>query len=135
MKQMKTLEVTAYRIKRLLSETGWGQGELGRRVGVSQQTVQRWATGKVSPNPENLDKLSEVTGHPIFWFMLPPEDGDQVTTPDTMKIGLRERELLQTFGAFPNEDQDKILTELKEEKDRKEKEAERWIAARKGKMA
>ncbi|MCZ6319348.1 helix-turn-helix transcriptional regulator, partial [Escherichia coli] len=36
---MKTLEITAYRIKKLLSETGWSQAELGKLVGVSQQTV------------------------------------------------------------------------------------------------
>ncbi len=52
---MKTLEITAYRIKKLLSETGWSQAELGKLVGVSQQTVQRWAAGLVSPNPDNLD--------------------------------------------------------------------------------
>lgn len=129
---MKTLEITAYRIKKLLSETGWSQAELGEMVGVSQQTVQRWAAGKVSPNPDNFDKLCEVTGHPIFWFMLPPDEGEQVVTPDTMKIGPVQRELLQTFGAFPDEDQEKILKELKEEKERKEREAEKWFKARGG---
>ncbi|EAA9298208.1 XRE family transcriptional regulator, partial [Salmonella enterica subsp. enterica] len=59
-------------------------------------------------------------------------EGEQVVTPDTMKIGPVQRELLQTFGAFPDEDQEKILKELKEEKERKEKEAERWFRARGG---
>ncbi|EAW1193057.1 helix-turn-helix domain-containing protein [Salmonella enterica] len=127
---MKTLEVTAYRIKRLLEEAGWSQAELGRRVGVSQQTVQRWANGKVSPNPENFDQLSKITGHPVFWFMLPPDEEDQVTTPDTMKMGRMERELLQTFNAFPEEDREKMLKDMKDEKDRKEKEAERWFKAK-----
>lgn len=99
-------------------------------VGVSQQTVQRWAAGKVSPNPDNLDKLCEVTGHPIFWFMLPPDEGEQVVTPDTMKIGPTQIELLQTFGAFPEEDQERILRDMKEEKEQKEKEAERWFKAK-----
>ncbi|HAF8817932.1 TPA: helix-turn-helix transcriptional regulator [Salmonella enterica] len=127
---MKTLEITSYRIKKLLSETGWSQEELGRMIGVSQQTVQRWAAGKVSPNPDNLDKLCEVTGHPIFWFMLPPDEGEQVVTPDTMKIGPTQIELLQTFGAFPEEDQERILRDMKEEKEQKEKEAERWFKAK-----
>lgn len=133
--KMKTLEVTAYRIKRLLNETGWGQAELGRRVGVSQQTVQRWASGKVSPSPDNLDKLSEITGYPVYWFMLPPEGGDQVVTPDVMKIGVKELDLLRTFGAFPDEDQEKMLKEMKEKKETMDKTVERWIAAQKGRRA
>jgi transcriptional regulator with XRE-family HTH domain len=132
---MKTLEVTAYRIKMLLAETGWGQAELGRKVGVSQQTVQRWSTGKVSPNPDNLDRLSAVTGHPSYWFMLPPDEGDQVITPNSMKIGPKQIELLRTFDAFPEEDQEKMLQEMKDERERKEKEAERWLAAKKGRSA
>lgn len=125
----------AFRIATILEETKWSQAELGRRVGVSQQTVQRWAAGQVSPNPENLDKLSEVTGHPPYWFMLPPDKSDQVVTPESMKIGPKQLELLRTFDAFPEEDQDKKLQELKDEKEKKEQEAARWFRAQKGRSA
>lgn len=130
-----TLSVSSYRIKRLLSETGWSQAELGRKVGVSQQAVQRWMAGKVSPNPENLDKLSEVTGHPPYWFMLPPDEGDQVVTPDTMKLGPMQLDLLKTFNAFPEEDQQEMLYEMKERKETMDKTVARWLAAQKGNKA
>ncbi len=104
---MKALEVSMYRISRLLKETGWSQAELARRVGVTQQTVQQWVSGKATPKASSLDKLVEVTGHPLHWFLLPPEEGEQIFTPDTMKIGPRQRELLQAFSAFPDEDQEK----------------------------
>lgn len=130
-----TLSVSSYRIKRLLSETGWSQAELGRKIGVSQQAVQRWMAGKVSPNPENLDKLSEVTGHPPYWFMLPPDEDDQVVTPDTMNLGPMQLDLLKTFNAFPEEDQQQMLYEMKERKETMDKTVARWIAAQKGNKA
>ncbi|MEH4987362.1 helix-turn-helix domain-containing protein [Enterobacter asburiae] len=132
---MKTLEVTAYRTKRLLQETGWSQKELGQKIGVSQQTVQRWASGLVSPNPDNLDKLSEVTGYPPYWFMLPPDENDQVVTPDTMKIGPLQRDLLQVFSAFPKEDQEQMLKEMKDKKETMDKTVARWLEAQKGRSA
>ncbi|MFU2318966.1 helix-turn-helix domain-containing protein [Rahnella sp. PCH160] len=132
---MKTLEVTAYRIKKLLGDTGWGQAELGRRLGVSQQTVQRWASGKVSPNPDNLDKLSEITGHPIYWFMLPPEDNDQIITPETMKISPKQLDLIKVFSAFPEEDQEIMLKEMKDKKETMDKTVARWLEAQKGHKA
>lgn len=132
---MKTLEVTAYRIKRLLSEKGWGQAKLGRKLGVSQQTVQRWAAGKVSPNPENLDMLSEITGHPVYWFMLPPDYGDKVTEVNSIMISPKQRELLHIFSAFPDEDQEEMLKEMRDKKETMDKTVARWLAAQKGNIA
>ncbi|EPI5095236.1 helix-turn-helix domain-containing protein, partial [Escherichia coli] len=100
---MSALEVSMYRISKLLQETGWSQAELARRIGVTQQTVQQWVSGKATPKASSLDKLVEVSGHPLHWFLLPPEECEQIFTPDTMKIGPRQRELLQAFSAFPEE--------------------------------
>lgn len=41
-------------------ELGLGQFELGRRVGVGQQTVSRWETGQAVPKPDRLPILAEV---------------------------------------------------------------------------
>ncbi|EAR5953964.1 helix-turn-helix domain-containing protein [Salmonella enterica] len=132
---MTALEVSMYRISRLLSETGWSQAELARRIGVTQQTVQQWVSGRATPKPASLDKLVEVTGHPLYWFMLPPEEGDQVVVPDTIKIGQRQQELLQTFEAFPEQDQELMLQEMKEKKESMERTVARWLAAQKGRRA
>lgn len=51
--------------------TGWSQAELARRIGITQQSVQRWVCGISSPTAANLDKLSEATGYPQYWFFLP----------------------------------------------------------------
>lgn len=43
-------------------ELGLEQAELGRRVGVGQQTVSRWETGRSVPKPDRLPVLAEVLG-------------------------------------------------------------------------
>lgn len=132
---MKAIEISMYRLSRLLKETGWSQTELARRVGVTQQTVQQWVNGKSTPKPTSIDKLVEVTGHPPYWFMLPPDEGDQVVTPDTMKLGPMQLDLLKTFNAFPEEDQQEMLHEMKERRETMDKTVARWIAAQKGNKA
>ncbi|OMP92713.1 helix-turn-helix domain-containing protein [Raoultella terrigena] len=132
---MKAIEISMYRLSRLLKETGWSQTELARRVGVTQQTVQQWVNGKSTPKPTSIDKLVEVTGHPPYWFMLPPDEGDQVVTPDAMKLGPMQLDLLKTFNAFPEEDQQQMLSEMKERKETMDKTVARWIAAQKGNKA
>ncbi|WP_230905829.1 helix-turn-helix domain-containing protein, partial [Escherichia coli] len=129
---MTTLEITTYRIKLVLEKTGLKQAELARRIGVAQQSVQKWVHGITSPSTANLDKLSEVTGFPPYWFMLPPSEEEQVVVPDTMKIGPRQRELLQTFGAFPEEDQEQMLKDMKDKKESMDRTVARWLAAQKG---
>ncbi|MEQ9886231.1 helix-turn-helix domain-containing protein [Pectobacterium zantedeschiae] len=128
---MKTIDITTYRINRLLKEKNWTQNDLANRLGVTQQTIQKWVKGKSSPSMENIDKLTDITGHPPYWFMLPPDDGDQVVTPDSMKIGTMQLDLLKTFNAFPEEDQQQMLSEMKERKESMDKTVARWIAAQK----
>lgn len=67
--------------------------------------------------------------------LLPPEEGEQIFTPDTMKIGPRQRELLQAFSAFPEEDQEKMLQEIKDKKKSMEETIARWLAAQKSRRA
>lgn len=84
---------------------------------------------------DNVDKLVEVTGHPAHWFMLPPDEGDQIVTPDSMKIGPIQRDLLLTFNAFPKEDQEQMLREMKDKKETMDKTVARWLEAQKGHRA
>ncbi|EJQ8147428.1 helix-turn-helix domain-containing protein [Salmonella enterica subsp. enterica serovar Newport] len=128
---MTMLDIITYRIKKVLTDEGWSQSELARRIGISQQTVQKWVSGITSPTTSNMDKLSEITGYPIYWFMLPPEGDDQVATPESMKLSAKQQELLRIFSEFPDEEQDSILKELQAEKERMQEMAERWLNAKK----
>lgn len=128
---MTMLDIITYRIKKVLTDEGWSQSELARRIGISQQTVQKWVSGITSPTTSNMDKLSEITGYPIYWFMLPPEGGDQIATPESMKLSAKQQELLRIFSEFPDEEQDSILKELQAEKEKMQEMAERWLNAKK----
>ncbi len=50
----------AVKIRR--EELGLDQLELGRRVGVGQQTVSRWETGAAVPKANRLPLLADVLG-------------------------------------------------------------------------
>lgn len=46
------------RIKNLREERGYSQGELARRVGVTQPTVSDWENNKTEPTVDNLRILA-----------------------------------------------------------------------------
>ncbi|ENH0623147.1 helix-turn-helix transcriptional regulator [Escherichia coli] len=46
-----------------------------------------------------------------------------------------ERDLIQTFRAFPKEDKEKMLKEMKEKKESIEETVARWLEAQKGRRA
>ncbi|EBE6296404.1 helix-turn-helix domain-containing protein [Salmonella enterica] len=129
------MAASAYRVKKLMDLTGWSQPLLAQKIGVSQQTVQQWVDGKSIPSPANLDKLTGLTGYPSYWFILPPEETDQFSISDTMKIGPSQRALLRVFNAFPKEEQEKILKEMTEKKESMEELVARWIKAQKNNLS
>jgi len=127
--QMGVLEISALRIKMLLLAKGWSQAGLARRIGIAQQSVQRWVCGISSPTAANLDKLSEVTGLPQYWFFLPLNEEKKDRAQDILKITPNQKELLQTFEAFPEEDQQQMLKDMKEKKEAMDRIVARWLAA------
>lgn len=111
----KTIEISMYRITRLLHETNWSQAELARKLGVSQQTVQQWVSGKSTPKPGNLDKLTEVTGYPPYWFILPPDE-EGVDIP--MKaMTSKQKKVLKLLDDLPESDTDQIIRDMEQRTD------------------
>ncbi len=104
----KIHEISARRIAQLLYETGWNKSELSRRLGISVQAVQQWASGKSRPSGANLTKLSELSGKPEHWFFQTEEQPTPVSQPVSEKFndnlnGLREdqKSLLAVYEALP----------------------------------
>jgi len=52
------------------------QGELARRVGVSERTVGAWEAGNWPPEGGNVVRLADVLQRPTQWIM---EGGDEVS--------------------------------------------------------
>jgi transcriptional regulator with XRE-family HTH domain len=62
------------RIRQLLAEHGMGVRELGRRIGVSPQGMQRWWRGEALPSLENRLGIAEVFGVPFLSLRIAGED-------------------------------------------------------------
>ena len=49
-------------IKNARIEAGLTQVQLAEKVGCSQQEIQRWESGRISPTTKTLKKLAEALG-------------------------------------------------------------------------
>ncbi|MGL9736025.1 MAG: hypothetical protein ACR5LF_11785 [Symbiopectobacterium sp.] len=63
--------------------------------------MQKLVHGMTSPTTVILDKLAEVSGFLPYWFMLRPDEGDQVKTPEETKIGLWNGNYFKLSTYFP----------------------------------
>ena len=56
------------------------QSELGRRAGVTPQSVNQWESGLKSPSRENLLRVAKETLAPLHWLLyggqLPEQDAN-----------------------------------------------------------
>ncbi|WP_145561120.1 helix-turn-helix domain-containing protein [Yersinia mollaretii] len=108
----KTVEISRFRIAKLLQDKGWGQSDLAQKIGVKAQTVQQWVSGKSTPKPANLDKLSEVTGFPVYWFLMDKdvnEDLEPIIRREIIGLTTRQRILLERFEQLADIDADEII--------------------------
>lgn len=60
---------TGDQIRKYRKKAGLTQKELGRRLGISQQQIGQWETGKTNPKIETLQKIADVLGESLFMFL------------------------------------------------------------------
>ncbi|EPJ9037285.1 helix-turn-helix domain-containing protein [Serratia marcescens] len=97
------------RLQQVLDELGLNQSELGRRLGVKPQSVQGWLKG-VMPRMDKLEALSEITGRPVYWFFLSPEDEEGLGSPAKEKqLSDKQKELIDLFDQLPTQEQDNMI--------------------------
>lgn len=53
-------DVFAQTVRGALEKKGWSQAELGRRIGVAQQSVNKWMAGETRPSPRRLGQIEEA---------------------------------------------------------------------------
>lgn len=58
----------SYRILRLRTISGYKQSEVSQMLGVTQQTVCQWETGKRLPNSSMTEKIIELYDLPLDYF-------------------------------------------------------------------
>lgn len=65
------------RVKTFREDYGWSQGELGRRLGVSRQTINAVETDKYDPSLPLALRMSKLFGVPVDQLFIDhwrPED-------------------------------------------------------------
>lgn len=111
------------RIAQKREQAGLNQSELGRRLGLSAQAVQKWESGKSTPRNSKLSDLASVLGTTVGFLVGDTEDSAPVladieswdeSTPlddDEVEVPfLREIELSAGSGRFAiQEDADERL--------------------------
>ena len=54
----------AERLKEARKAKRYSQAEVSRMLGVTQQAVGKWETGRSTPDPQTVARLAEITGFP-----------------------------------------------------------------------
>lgn len=67
------------KIRDLRKNRGLTQAQLAERLGVSQQTIGQWETGKSSPKIQSINKLAQALG--VYASALIDSSGSSVLTP------------------------------------------------------
>lgn len=75
------------KIREARDKKRWKQKELAAAVHVEPVTVSRWETGKNVPDFGMLERLAEVLGQPLAYFVTPIEE------PEDDRLAAIEEEL------------------------------------------
>jgi len=102
----KALQVGG-RIRQLRVAFGWTQSELARRIGVTENAVTQYETGRAMPKPVNLQRVAEAFETSVEWLMTGGDEEDVVRAHTTA-----EAAMLREFRKLPLEQQGFALAAL-----------------------
>ena len=108
------------RLQQVLQELNINQSELGRRLGVKPQSVQGWLKG-VMPRMDKLEKLAELSQHPVHWFFMEEETlGDKmaVSSNDNQpQLTEQQRKIISLLDELPKSDAEQIIRDMEQKRD------------------
>ncbi|ELR0533955.1 helix-turn-helix domain-containing protein [Escherichia coli] len=108
------------RLQQVLQELNINQSELGRRLGVKPQSVQGWLKG-VMPRLDKLEKLAELSQHPVHWFFMEEETlGDKmaVSSNDNQpQLTEQQRKIISLLDELPQSDAEQIIRDMEQKRD------------------
>lgn len=102
----KALQVGG-RVRQLRIAFGWTQAELARRIGVTENAVTQYETGRAMPKPVNLQRVAEAFETSVEWLMTGGDEEDVVRAHTTA-----EAAMLREFRKLPLEQQGFALAAL-----------------------
>ncbi|MEB7738556.1 helix-turn-helix domain-containing protein [Escherichia coli] len=108
------------RLQQVLQELNINQSELGRRLGVKPQSVQGWLKG-VMPRMDKLEKLAELSQHPVHWFFMKEETlGDKMTVSSNdnqPQLTEQQRKIISLLDELPQSDAEQIIRDMEQKRD------------------
>ena len=107
------------RIAALREERGWGQGELGRRLGVTGDAVGNYERGIHAPRPLTLVRLRQVFSASVDYLLVGAVPGE-VADPRLRKLAL-------AADALPPDHRTLVVTALAGLVEAAQKDAERLL--------
>ena len=60
-------ECTHLDLRKAREARGWPRWKLAKETGVSEDTVERWETGKSLPAPDDVDRIGDAVGDSTLW--------------------------------------------------------------------
>jgi transcriptional regulator with XRE-family HTH domain len=81
----------ADRLRKAVTASGLSQSEIGRRVGVSSQTINQWLSGKKKPTRDNLVAFCQETHANIGWLLYGQHLPEQAGNASLTSGGVRGR--------------------------------------------
>lgn len=95
-------------IKRLRTDRGWTQEELGKMVGVNRAAVNKWENGSVENiKRTTIKRLSEIFDVPPCDLMQWDDDA-----PEPVILDKREKRLIEQFRNLDDVDRERILERI-----------------------
>ncbi|EEZ5273501.1 helix-turn-helix domain-containing protein [Escherichia coli] len=108
------------RLQQVLQELNINQSELGRRLGVKPQSVQGWLKG-VMPRMDKLEKLAELSQHPVHWFFMEEETlGDKMAVSSNnnqLQLTEQQRKIISLLDELPQSDTEQIIRDMEQKRD------------------
>ncbi|MCF0180522.1 MAG: helix-turn-helix domain-containing protein [Bacteroidales bacterium] len=108
------------RLQQVLQELNINQSELGRRLGVKPQSVQGWLKG-VMPRMDKLEKLAEISQHPVHWFFMEEETlGDKMAVPSSNhqpQLTEQQQKIISLLDELPQSDAEQIIRDMEQKRD------------------
>ncbi len=91
------------RLKELRKQRGFTQVGLSQALGISQQAVGKWETGRCTPDPQTLTKLSEILSTTVDYLLGANGTGGEtmVRVLGTVKAGFGALAFEEDYGCEP----------------------------------
>lgn len=87
-------------IKRMRIEKNMTQQELGQKLGVSQQMIGQWETGKANPKKETIEKIAkalDVDPYSLYSFDMASEELEKIINQRISQEKENEDKLLDNY--------------------------------------